>query len=67
MLDYDDYDPPIEIFEDEAVFWTRPRIIYAVIAILIIVTLMALILWPALSLWLNPPPPPPPTEALPRV
>lgn len=67
MLDYDDHDPLLEPYEDEAIFWTRTRIIYAIVAIVLIITLLALILWPAVSLWLNPPPPPPPTEALPRV
>ena len=70
MAEYHDFQqpPPTELEPvPEAVFWTRQRILYAVIAIFLIIAFLTMILWPALLFWLQPPPPPSPTPVLPRV
>lgn len=46
-------------------FWTPWRIIYAIIAIIVIIAFLATVLWPLLTFLAQPPPPP--TESLPRV
>ncbi|MAS37891.1 MAG: hypothetical protein CL610_28100 [Anaerolineaceae bacterium] len=59
--------PEIFIEEDHPPFWTPWRIVYAIIAIIIIIAFLTMVLWPAILAFGEPPPPPPPTEPLPRV
>ena len=67
-----DHEPPAQpdlLLPDEQPepVWTRWRILYTVIAILIIITFLAMILWPWIISVTQPLPPPPPTRPLPRV
>ncbi len=58
---WNDYLEPVE-----PPFWTRWRIVYAVIAIIVIITLLAMLLGPTL-IAITQPPPVVPTTPLPRV
>lgn len=66
-----DYDDPLEIVIPDAEpvpFWTTRRIIYAIIAIIIIIAFLTLTLWPTLLAITQPQTPTPlPSTPLPRV
>jgi hypothetical protein len=55
---------PVEAAEP---FWKPWRIVYAIIAIVVILALLATILWPLIITLTEPTPTPTPTQALPRV
>jgi hypothetical protein len=58
----------VEEAPEEARFWTARRIVYAVIAIILIIALLATLVWPLLYDLFQPPPPmPTPRTPLPRV
>jgi hypothetical protein len=71
MNEPDEYRPPVLDVDDEELpepFWTPWRILYAIVAILVIIAFLTMVLWPLLHLLTTPPPPPPPpAQPLPRV
>ncbi len=66
MSDFQDEDPPLVIhivdpstYEDETPYWTLRRVIYMIVAIILIIALLATLVYPLLWQIANPPPPPP--------
>jgi hypothetical protein len=60
--DFDSVEIPPDIPAEDEPYWTTWRIIYLVVALLVITALLAAMLWPLLlqlAEYLNPPPLPP--------
>lgn len=68
MVDFEPLDPIPPDDELQQKFWTRGRIIYAIIALLIIIAFLTYILWPTIiAITQSQQPTPVPTTPLPRV
>ena len=72
MVDYEPFEPvpfePNGNHDAPQPFWTRSRIVYAVIAIIVIIAFLTLVMWPTIIAITQPQQPTPvPTTPLPRV
>ena len=64
----DFHDSPAFIDDQPGPFWTRQRILYAIIVISVIIAMLAWLIWPYLNLLFQPPRPmSPPLTPLPRI